>query len=199
MLAAGAKSIAAKFNVSIPQAEELLKDHVRLCYDVCHFAIGYEPHAEIIREILKSGIKIGKLQISAALKGAMDKDILLRQNIKESFSKYNEPTYLHQVVAKKNNGELLRYPDLTEALSDYDNPNINEWRAHFHVPIFEENFGSLQSTQKDIEEVLRLQKEINFTSHLEVETYTWEVLPGLLKLPLQESVIRELQWVIPHL
>jgi len=199
LLAAGAKSIAAKFNVSIPQAEELLKEHVRLCYDVCHFAIGYEPHVEIIREILKSGIKIGKLQISAALKGAMDKDILLRQNIKESFSKYNEPTYLHQVVAKKNNGELLRYPDLTEALSDYDNPNINEWRAHFHVPIFEENFGSLQSTQKDIEEVLRLQKEINFTSHLEVETYTWEVLPGVLKLPIQESVIRELQWVIPQL
>ena len=199
LLADGAKSIATKFNVSIPQAEELLKEHVRLCYDVCHFAIGYEPHVEIIQEILKSGIKIGKLQISAALKGAMNKDILLRKNIKESFSKYNEPTYLHQVVAKKNNGELLRYPDLTEALSDYDNPNINEWRAHFHVPIFEENFGLLQSTQKDIEEVLRLQKEINFTSHLEVETYTWEVLHGLLKLPLQESVIREMQWVIPHL
>src|SRR5665647_1887603 len=199
LLAAGAKSIAAKFNVSISRAEELLKEHVRLCYDVCNFAIGYEPHVEIIQEILKSGIKIGKLQISAALKGAMDKDILLRKNIKESFSKYNEPTYLHQVVAKKNNGELLRYPDLTEALSDYNNPNINEWRAHFHVPIFEEDFGALKSTQKDIEEVLRLQKEINFTSHLEVETYTWEVLPGLLKLPLQESVIREMQWVIPHL
>jgi hypothetical protein len=199
LLADGAKSLAAKFNVSISQAEELLKEHVRLCYDVCHFAIGYEPHLEITHEILTSGIKIGKLQISAALKGVMDKDIMLRQNIKESFSKYNEPTYLHQVVAKKNNGELLRYPDLPEALSDYDNPNINEWRAHFHVPIFEENFGSLQSTQKDIEEVLRLQKDIKFTSHLEVETYTWEVLPGLLKLPLQESVVRELQWVIPHL
>jgi hypothetical protein len=129
----------------------------------------------------------------------MNKDILLRQNIKESFSKYNEPTYLHQVVAKKNNDELLRYPDLPEALSDYDNPEVIEWRAHFHVPIFEENLGSLQSTQKDIEEVLRLQKDINFTSHLEVETYTWEVLPGVLKLPIQESVIRELQWVIPHL
>ena len=199
LLTDGAKKIAAKFNVSISQAEELLKEHIRLCYDVCHFAIGYEPHEEIIGEVLKSGIKIGKLQISAALKGAMNKDILLRQNIKESFSKYNEPTYLHQVVAKKNNDELLRYPDLPEALSDYDNPEVNEWRAHFHVPIFEEDFGSLQSTQKDIEEVLRLQKDKNFTSHLEVETYTWEVLPGLLKLPLQESVIRELQWVVPHL
>ena len=199
LLADGSKRIAAKFNISIPQAEELLKEHVRLCYDVCHFAIGYEPHEEIIREVLKSGIKIGKLQISAALKGVMNKDILMRRNIKASFAKFNEPTYLHQVVAKKNNGELLRYPDLPEALSDYDNPEVNEWRAHFHVPIFEEDFGLLQSTQKDIKEVLRVQKDINFTRHLEVETYTWEALPGSLKLPLQESVARELLWVAPHL
>lgn len=198
LLTNGAKKIAAKFKVSIARAEELLRVHVSLCYDVCHFSIGYENHEVVIREVLKSGIKIGKLQISAALKGAMNKNILLRSVIKESFSKYNEPTYLHQVVAKMNNDELLRYPDLPEALSDYDNPDVNEWRAHFHVPIFEENFGSLQSTQKDIEEVIRLQKDINFTSHLEVETYTWEVLPGLLKLPLQESVIRELQWVLTH-
>ena len=69
------------------QAEELLKAHIRLCYDVCHFAIGYEPHEKIIEEVLESGIKIGKLQISAALKGAMNKDISKRQNIKESFCK----------------------------------------------------------------------------------------------------------------
>jgi len=199
LLADGAKRIAAKFNVSISQAEELLKEHIRLCYDVCHFAIGFEPHEEIIQEVLKSGIKIGKIQISAALKGVMNKDTLARQNIKESFAKFNEPTYLHQVVAKKSDGELLRYPDLPEALSDYDNPKVDEWRAHFHVPIFEEDFGSLQSTQKDIKEVLRVQKNKNFTRHLEVETYTWEVLPASLKLQLQESVTRELQWVIRHL
>ena len=199
LLIDGGKRIAAKFSISIPQAEELLKEHVRLCYDVCHFAIGYEPHEEIIQEVLRSGIKIGKIQISAALKAIMNKDILVRQNIKESFAKFDEPTYLHQVVAKKSDGELLRYPDLPEALSDYDNPEVNEWRAHFHVPIFEEDFGSLQSTQKDIKEVIRLQKTENFISHLEVETYTWDVLPASLKLPLQESVTRELQWVVQHL
>ncbi|ULQ54024.1 metabolite traffic protein EboE [Flavihumibacter fluvii] len=199
LLIDGAKSIAATCNVTIPEAEGILKEHVRLCYDVCHFAIGFEPHAEIIHEMLQSGIKIGKIQISAALKGAMDQEISLRQNIKESFSKYNEPTYLHQVVAKTIKGGLLRYPDLDEALSDADNPDVREWRAHFHVPIFAEDFGSLQSTQKDIEEVLQLQKELHFTSHLEVETYTWDVLPGFLKLPIQESITRELQWVVPQL
>jgi hypothetical protein len=199
LLAHGSKRIAAKFNISISQAEESLKEHVRLCYDVCHFAIGYEPHEEIIKEVLDSGIKIGKIQISAALKGVMNQDILARQDIKESFAKFNEPTYLHQVVAKKNDGTLLRYPDLPEALSDYDNAEVNEWRAHFHVPVSEEDFGLLQSTQKDIKEVLRMQKNNSFTNHLEVETYTWDVLPVELKLPLQESIIRELQWIIRYL
>jgi hypothetical protein len=51
------------------------------------------------------------------------------------------------------------------------------------------------STQQDIREVLNLQKEQSLTQHLEIETYTWEVLPDLLKLPLEDSIIRELQWV----
>lgn len=195
----GAKKLAEKFNISLYKAVAVLKTHVRLCYDVCHFAIGFEPHEEIINKILKAGIKIGKLQISAALKATMNSDISMRQAVEESFSKFNELTYLHQVVAQKNDGTLLRYSDLPEALSDYDNPDVNEWRAHFHVPVFQENFDILQSTQKDIREVLHLQKNEKFTNHLEVETYTWEVLQENLKCPLQESIIRELQWVVPQL
>lgn len=199
LLVDGAKKIAIKFNVSISQAVELLKEHVRLCYDVCHFAIGYETHKEIINELEQAGIKVGKIQISAALKAFMKNESLKMQLIKESFEKFDEPTYLHQVVAKKTNGDFIRYPDLPEALADYDNAEVNEWRAHFHVPIFEEDFGALQSTQADITEVLLEQKNKNFTQHLEVETYTWEVLPASLKLPIQKSIIRELEWVIKHL
>lgn len=199
LLVDGAKKIAIKFNVSISQAVELLKEHVRLCYDVCHFAIGYETHTEIIKELEQAGIKVGKIQISAALKAFMKNESLKMQLIKESFEKFDEPTYLHQVVAKKTNGDFIRYPDLPEALADYDNAEVNEWRAHFHVPIFEEDFGALQSTQADITEVLLEQKNKNFTQHLEVETYTWEVLPASLKLPIQKSIIRELEWVIKHL
>ena len=199
LLVDGARKIAAKFDVPISKAVELLKEHVRLCYDVCHFAIGYEAHEEIIQELEQAGIKVGKIQISAALKASMKNEILKRQLIKESFAKFDEPTYLHQVVAKKTDGGFIRYPDLPEALADYDNAGVNEWRAHFHVPIFEEDFGALQSTQAAITEVLRVQKNKNFTRHLEVETYTWEVLPASLKLPMQESIIRELQWVIQYL
>ncbi len=193
LLPAGLKFLGKTFNVLSDEAEKLLKQHLCLCYDVCHFAIGYEPHKKVITELLQKQIRVGKIQVSAALKKEMYQP-QQRENTRDAFAKFNEPTYLHQVVAKKDNEELIRYPDLPEALADYDNAAVNEWRAHFHVPISATDFGLLQSTQDDILQVLQLQKEKKFTQHLEVETYTWEVLPESLKLPIQQSIINELDW-----
>ncbi len=193
LLRLGVPVIKEKLKISGQHAEDLIKEHLRLCYDVCHFAIGYEPHKKIIDEILQRGIKIGKIQISAALKSKMD--LKERDSIKQSFENFNEPTYLHQVVAKTIDGKLLRYPDLPAALKEINNPVFAEWRAHFHVPIFTKSFDVLSSTQDEIEEVLSIQKNNPFTNHLEVETYTWDVLPSELKLPMQDSITRELQWV----
>ena len=199
LLPEGRKIIAEKFSVIEDEAEKLLKRHITLCFDVCHFAIGYEPHTKIIKDILTEGIKIGKIQISAALKGEMNKEAGEREKIKQSFERFNEPVYLHQVVARKNDNSLIRYPDLPEALEDYNHADVVEWRSHFHVPISAEDFGLLQSTNDDIIEALKLQKENPFTNHLEVETYTWEVLPGTLKIPLQQSIVNELKWVMENL
>ncbi len=193
LLRIGISVIKENFKISAQHAEDLIKKHLRLCYDVCHFAIGYEPHKKMINEVLKRGIKIGKIQISAALKCKMGEGD--RESIKQNFENFNEPTYLHQVVAKQTGGKLLRYPDLPQALNEIENPLVKEWRAHFHVPIFTKNFDDLFSTQDEIEEVLAIQKEEPFTNHLEVETYTWDVLPAELKLPMQDSITRELQWV----
>jgi hypothetical protein len=193
LLRIGIPVIKEKLKISAQHAEDIIKEHLRLCYDVCHFAIGYEPHKKIINEVLKRGIKIGKIQISAALKCKISESD--RKSIRENFENFNEPTYLHQVVAKTNAGKMLRYADLPEALKEIDNPLFEEWRAHFHVPIFTKSFDALSSTQDEIQEVLAIQKEHPITNHLEVETYTWEVLPAELKLPMQDSITRELQWV----
>ncbi|MEH3114400.1 metabolite traffic protein EboE [Pedobacter terrae] len=184
-------------NVLLPAGnnENLIKNHVRLCYDVCHFAIGYEPHTAIINELQEKGIKIGKIQISAALKAKLPSSDVERSAVLDQLGRFDEPTYLHQVIARKSDGSLIRYPDLKEALAESENPGVEEWRAHFHVPIFVEDMGLIQSTQSDIMEVLKLQKSNPFTTHLEVETYTWEVLPIALKAPLNNSIIRELAWV----
>ncbi|MEJ7767564.1 MAG: metabolite traffic protein EboE [Chitinophagaceae bacterium] len=199
LLKAGIPLIATKCGVSETEAEDLIKTHIRLCYDVCHFAIGYESHATIIHQLALHKIKIGKLQISAALKANLPPGEKGRTSIKNAFGAFNESTYLHQVIGRLEDQTFLRYPDLPQALLDVQNQDVREWRAHFHVPIFEKDFGILQSTQADISEVLKLQQHAALTKHLEVETYTWEVLGEEMKLPLQESIIRELQWVVKEL
>lgn len=189
------KVLPSRLNITEGEVIEAVRQHICLCYDVCHFAIGYEPHQDVLYELAEKNIRVGKIQISAALKSDLPSDPDYRKLISDAFSGFNEPTYLHQVVAKKNNQDLIRYRDLPEALEDIQNPDVNEWRAHFHVPVFLEDMGMLKSTQSDIIEVLKIQKAEPFTSHLEVETYTWEVLPDSLKAPMDQSISRELNWV----
>jgi hypothetical protein len=173
-----------------------LKEHVQLCYDICHFAVGYEDHQQVTALLQQKNIRIGKIQISAALKAGMPANVEERNTVIDAFKQFNETTYLHQVVALQKNGELKKYPDLPEALQQADDPLTTEWRSHFHVPLFVENYGVLQSTQPGIITVLNLHKQHSLTRHLEIETYTWDVLPDALKLPMTDSIIREMQWVI---
>lgn len=195
LLPSATNALGPKLNMSAEEVVEAVREHICLCYDVCHFAIGYEPHHEILDELVANKIRVGKIQISAALKSDLPSNRDSRKPISLAFKKFDEPTYLHQVVAKKVNQELIRYRDLPQALDDIQNPEVKEWRAHFHVPVFLEDLGFLKSTQADIEEVLKIQNARRFTNHLEVETYTWEVLPESLKVPIEQCISRELNWV----
>lgn len=195
LLPTGIAYLGQQLQFNKEEAVEALKHHVQLCYDVCHFAIGFEDHATYLQQLKKKDIKVSKIQISAALKSNLPQNANERQKVFEAFSKFNEPVYLHQVVAQLKDGTLERYRDLPQALESNVAQGAAEWRAHFHVPIFAPGYGVLQSTQQDIVQVLALQCTEPFSQHLEVETYTWEVLQTDLKLPLTESIIRELQWV----
>ncbi|WP_276359366.1 metabolite traffic protein EboE [Daejeonella sp. H1SJ63] len=195
MLPVAKAVLPSRLQITEAEAISCIKEHICLCYDVCHFAIGYEPMNDILADLSARGIRVGKIQISAALKAGMSADADLRKDTAEAFSKYMEPTYLHQVIARKSDRSLIRYRDLPDALKDAENLDVEEWRAHFHVPVFAENLGLLRSTRSDIVEILHRYKSNPFTDHLEVETYTWEVLPETLKLPIDQSIIRELNWV----
>lgn len=187
--------LPSRLQITEEDAIACIREHICLCYDVCHFAIGYEPMNDILAELSVKGIRVGKIQISAALKAGIPVDNDSRKEISDAFSQYQEPTYLHQVVARKSDHSLIRYRDLPDALKDIANKDVEEWRAHFHVPVFAEDLGLLCSTRSDITEILKRYKSDPFTDHLEVETYTWEVLPEALKLPIDQSIIRELNWV----
>lgn len=195
LIPAAQKVLSTKYNLSERDALDAIRKHICLCYDVCHFAIGYEPHRKVLDELSVNKIRVGKIQISAALKSDLPPEPESRELISAAFSKFNEPTYLHQVVARKKNKELIRYRDLPDALVDIQNSQVEEWRAHFHVPVFLADLGLLKSTQSDIIEVLGIQESKPFTNHLEVETYTWEVLPDTMKAPIDQSISRELNWV----
>lgn len=180
-------------------AESVVRRHVNLCYDVCHFAVEYEEPEAALRTFREQGIQIGKVQISAALKAQLPEDPKDRKKIRKQLEVFNEDTYLHQVIARDENGRLINYADLPEALEDIDDPATREWRTHFHVPVFEDHYHNLQSTQDEIIKLLNIQRREPFTNHLEVETYTWEVLPKGLQKDLQASIERELEWVIDQM
>jgi len=194
----GSDFLQKKAGVSAGEAEKIIKRHLQICYDVCHFAIEYESPRQSFKRLEEEGINIGKIQLSAALKAQFTGKAKLNRRIEEQFSRLNEPTYLHQVISRNDAGKLQRYADLPEALDAFDLEESGEWRTHFHVPLFVKQYRDLQSTQKDIEETLDLliQDGADITEHLEIETYTWEVLPKRLQADLDDSIVREIRWVL---
>lgn len=188
------KELIKYLDVSEDRAKELVLRYCTLCYDICHFSLAYEEPAHTFEKLKNAGIKIGKIQVSAALKVKFDTSD--KDKIWESLAQFDEPTYLHQVTENTNEG-VKTYNDLPFVLKN--KPDVSELRAHFHVPIFLESFEELYSTQDHILKVITILRENMITEHLEVETYTWEVLPGYLKKELSESIIREMNWLIDKL
>ncbi len=198
LLPMGVARLTQSLGVSAEEAAGIIRQHVQVCYDVCHFAVSYEDQKVAMEAFQTAHISIGKIQISAALKKEFPEDNE-RSAYYQAFSSLNEPTYLHQVVSRHDDDSLESFRDLPEALESFNNPQIREWRTHFHVPVFVDSYGVLEATQADIVEVLELWKQHPMTAHLEVETYTWEVLPTELQLEITDSIVREMQWVLQQI
>lgn len=195
LLPEGVALFVEKYGISPSAARELILDHVRVCYDVCHFAVAYEDHGAVLKTFRKKGIKIGKFQLSAALKIPIPEKMGERKVVERALLPFVESTYLHQVIGVEKDGTQHAYPDLPDALLQLSETDEVEWRIHFHVPVFLSGYGTLQSTQEDILTVLKLNEKGQYSPQLEVETYTWEVLPEDIHLSLGQSIIRELDWV----
>lgn len=192
----GAASLEKTHGLGATQAEDVLREHIRVCYDTCHFAVEYEPADLVLTGFERAGIRISKLQISAALRVPVQD--ATRAHLVAALEPFAESTYLHQVVARSADGTLHRYPDLPDALSELERDDAAEWRIHYHVPIFVAGFGQLSSTQDDILPALERLLRDGSSRHLEIETYTWEVLPEGLKADVVTSIEREYRWILEH-
>jgi hypothetical protein len=165
-----------------------------VCYDVCHAAVEFEDPAGSLRALHAAGISVPKLQLSAALRIA---DV--GPETAEQLRPFDEPVYLHQVV-QRNGEELTRYLDLPDALATIDQSIGAEWRVHFHVPIFLAELKDFSTTQAFLREILALHRREPISAHLEVETYTWDVLPAHYRqVDVASAIARELTWVIEQL
>lgn len=193
LLPIGGEYLVSSLGISRSMAETMLREHIGLCYDTCHFAVEYEQPASVIERCQSAGLKIGKIQLSAAIQVALTSEN--RDKIKERLHPFAESTYLHQVIERWADGSLHHYHDLVTALPHLEQSPAQEWRIHFHVPIFIRNYQLLQSTQDDLVKVLHLIQDNPICNHLEIETYTWDVLPPEMKLDLLTSIEREYQWV----
>lgn len=176
----------------LPEAEAraALPRHIGLCYDVCHAAVEFEDPVGSLSCLREAGMPVHKLQLSAALLVPR-----VTPDARRALRAFAEPTYLHQVVARGDDGALSRVTDLPDALARGDRADGEEWRVHFHVPIFLRDLGPFESTRDFLSEVLALHRQDPLCDHLEVETYTWDVLPPDLRTErMEDAILRELDW-----
>ena len=195
LLPGGAPLLARALGVSPDAARDRLLDHVRLCFDCCHFAVEFEDAATALQRIAAAGIKIGRVQLSSALDVRIPADSRDAALVSDRLRPFADGTYLHQVVERRGD-ELRHYLDLPDALEHAHHGGARDWRIHFHVPLFASEYDRLGSTQAYVAEVLQHMLRTGATTHLEIETYTWDVLPSGLKLDLLESIAREYEWVL---
>jgi len=178
--------------LSKTDAATAMHDHIGVCLDLCHAAVEFEDPVGCVRQLQAAGISIPKMQISSGLRLAE-----LSARSLEALRQFDDPVYLHQVVETGPDG-LMRYLDLPEAMRSLDGRGREgrEWRVHCHVPVFLDDLGDFSSTQAFIRDVLRLHNQTPVSDHLEVETYTWNVLPEHLRTGgMDHAIARELTWV----
>ncbi|MDX1530069.1 MAG: metabolite traffic protein EboE [Rhodothermales bacterium] len=201
LLPAGVPLLADGLGVGREEAEARLRRHVGVCYDTCHFAIEYEEPADVLDRFEKEGIRLSKVQLSAALATPIPADSAERAALARRLRPFAEPTYLHQTIARGPGDTLRRYPDLPAALADLPATDAEEWRVHFHVPLFAEAYhaadGALYATRPALVEALEAVRARRAAVHFEIETYTWDVLPPALRVDLLASIRREYAWALP--
>jgi hypothetical protein len=188
---AAVEKLAKLAHLPIAEANEALRRHLGIVYDICHQAVEYENISESLQKLVDAGVPIFKLQEAAAL--YMPE---VNQGVVDTLKRYAKTIYLTQTLEKKN-GKLNRFLNVDDAIAAFEKePGPREWRTHIHVPIFLDDLGQFRTTRFAIEDALRFHKQKPLSRHLEVETYTWDMLPDSLKTgDIVDYVCRELDWV----
>jgi hypothetical protein len=183
--------LAAKCGMNRPQAEQALRKHLGVVYDICHQAVEFEDIAQSLNALRRAGIPVMKLQAAAAVRiPEVSRDAI------EALRRFDDPVYLHQTV-QMGGAPRKDFLDLPVAFESWmASPAKCEWRTHFHVPVFLDDLGPFKTTRPAIEEALAVHKADPLSAQVEIETYTWDVLPDHLKTGnIVDYLVKELEWV----
>jgi sugar phosphate isomerase/epimerase len=162
-----------------------------VCLDCCHAAVVDEEPAQAFAAMTAAGVRCAKIQISSALVALHpDRDA-------PQLAVLDEPRFLHQVRSAR--GAAMDLPSALATL-DRDTP----WRIHFHVPVHRAGIAGFETTQSTVSSVLAAAIATpGPLPHLEVETYTWSVLPADERADTDQDLIdgisRELSWAVEQL
>ncbi|MBL0887671.1 metabolite traffic protein EboE [Myceligenerans indicum] len=199
--------LAARTDAGLAPEQRIDPEHVGVCLDACHLAVSFADPAGAAGRVADAGLRVVKVQASAALQV----DDPGQEASRAAVARFAEPRYLHQVRERTPSGTVLAADDLDEALGTARGrpglPGTGPWRVHFHVPLHARPAPPLASTTGVLREAVAA---VHATphgreAHLDVETYTWTVLPagvaGLGDEPggLVAGIAAELRWARENL
>jgi hypothetical protein len=181
--------LAAEQGLDRARARAAVRRHLGACLDACHAAVEFEHPQDAYLAATRAGTPLAKLQFSSALELAEPQTNAVAR---ERLFALDEPVFLHQVTGRLSDRTLVRARDLPEvqaafAAGDAQWRAAAPWRCHFHVPVDLDHLGTraggLSTTRAFADELLSL--ALSDPSrwgadelHLEIETYTWDLLPG---------------------
>jgi sugar phosphate isomerase/epimerase len=171
---------------------DAVRTHIGLCFDVCHQAVAFEDVAHSVAALDEAGVRLNKIHITCAIEL---RDPATDRAAREALARYAEPRYLHQTKARTPDGRVLTQFDLEagfalEPPAEFLAAPI--WRTHFHVPVDAERLGPLWTTRAELRAALAAVRRLSYAPHLEVETYTWDVMPGAAPQRLVDGLRSEL-------
>ncbi|HET6858166.1 MAG TPA: metabolite traffic protein EboE [Streptomyces sp.] len=186
------------------QAVEVLAgadhDWLGLCLDACHLAVQYEDPRTAVAGLLAAGVRVVKVQASSALVADEPWDPQVRAALRP----FAEPRFLHQTRERAGDGTLYGADDLAPALAGAV-PGEAPWRIHHHVPLHDRPEPPLRNTGDVLQRTLQAMfgGPQAITDHVEVETYTWNVLPAGLRptgsAGVAAGIAAELEWTYGEL
>jgi len=193
---AAAARLATLAGIDAADAATALRDHLGVVFDICHQAVEFEDIGASLDALVAADVPIVKLQVAAAMRIPV-----VTPEIVDQLGQFTDTVYLSQTMERRGDGPIRRFLNLRDALTCWEPGGAaTEWRTHFHVPVFLDELGGLGTTRFAIAEALAKHRATPLSDQVEIETYTWDVLPAQFKTgDIVEYLERELSWVVAEL